>query len=162
MTRGILAASYTSVKPRATQNVMIPPASINRFGLLLKDVREARGLSQADVGEALGVDRSLISQWERGVAKRPVAVDDVNHLFELTGVPVLDWVIALGYVIRLNGIEDEAAAVLLGAYLSSSDDRRQIAQLALGLGPVHSGDPRLESLRRLSAMDRQDRQESRE
>lgn len=141
---------------------MISPASTHRFGLLLKEWRESRGLLQEDVGKELGVDRSLISQWERNVFKHPIGATEVNKLSKWSGIPVLEWVSALGYDVRLSGIEEEAGAALLLAYLRASDDRRQIAQLALGLGPVPSGGGLLESLRRLAATDLQDRLENQE
>jgi transcriptional regulator with XRE-family HTH domain len=159
---GILALLYTAVNSRVTQKVMIPPAASNRFGQLIREARERRGLLQEDVAKALGVDRSLISQWERGVTKRPVAVQDVNTLGRYLGVPVLSLVIALGYDVRLSGVEEEAGAALLEAYLLAPDERRQIAQLALGLGQVLSGGGLLESLRRLAATDHQDRPETQE
>jgi transcriptional regulator with XRE-family HTH domain len=133
---------------------MISPATGYRFGQLLRDARERRGLGQEDIAVALKVDRSLVSQWERGINKRPVSPDDVNRLSKLLDVTVLDLVEALGYDVRLSGIEDEAAAALLGAYLRASDDQRQIAQLALGLGLVLSSGGLLDALRQLAAMGR--------
>jgi transcriptional regulator with XRE-family HTH domain len=32
----------------------------------LQELRTSHGLSQADIGELLGVTRSIVSKWERG------------------------------------------------------------------------------------------------
>lgn len=137
-------------------------AAGNRFGQLLQGAREAKGLRQEDIGRALGVDRSMIGKWENGQIKRPVAPDDVNRLAELLDVPVLQWVIALGYDVRFEGIADEADAVLLEAYQQASDAQREVVRIALGLErlPATSGPGR--SLRRLAEMDRQDHQGTQE
>lgn len=111
---------------------MISPTTSDRFGLLLKETRERLGLLQEDIAERLGVDRSLISQWERGVIKRPVAADDVNRLAAVTGVSVLLWVRALGYDVMVPGVEADELD-LLEAY-------RQLppAQRELTLGQVRT------------------------
>ena len=52
----------------------------------LRQYREARGWSQGDLAEQLGVDRDTVSRWERGVqAPHPYARQMLGKLF---GVPV--------------------------------------------------------------------------
>lgn len=92
------------------------PAVRDRFGQLLKDARERADLSQEDIGQELGVDRSLVSQWERGDRKSPVSNEHVNRLSRLIRVPVLDLVLALGYDVRVPGIENEQQATVLRLY----------------------------------------------
>lgn len=132
--REILAVSYHTVNPRDTQIVMISPAPNDRFALLLRDTRTLRDLAQEDVAQALGVDRSLVSQWERGVRKRPVTGEDVGRLVKLfPEVTALRWVISLGFPLSFDGIEDEEGAVVQEAYQAASDETRRIVRLALGV-----------------------------
>jgi hypothetical protein len=104
--------------------------------------------------------RETYSQMETGRRKEPVTPQQAIALSALLGLSMFEIVSAMGFPLLFDGVDDEGAGVLLEAYLDVSDERRQIAQLALGLGPEHSGDPRLESLRRLAGMDRQDRRGS--
>jgi transcriptional regulator with XRE-family HTH domain len=56
------------------------------FGERLHAAREARGLSQAQVAERLGMSQNAYACWERKpVALRP---DQVEQLAEILGVPV--------------------------------------------------------------------------
>ena len=141
---------------------MITPVQPDRFGLLIRGARERLGRLQEDVADHLGVDRSLVSQWERGDRKRPVSVDDVNGLAGFLGISVLALVTALGYDVRFEGIRDEADAVLLEAYQEASAEQRRVVRLALGLEQQQPMTQRGRSLRRLAATDRRDRRETQE
>jgi transcriptional regulator with XRE-family HTH domain len=44
------------------------------IGRRLKELRKKRGLSQAEVGEKLGVHQSLVSEYERGTVRVPSAI----------------------------------------------------------------------------------------
>ena len=39
------------------------------IGARLRELRQQRGLTQAEVAQALGIDQSLISEYERGVVR---------------------------------------------------------------------------------------------
>lgn len=62
---------------------MPPPTSAGEFGRSLKDLREQRGATQADVAQAVGVSRPMIAQWEAGrhlpSPDRSKALDDYLH-----------------------------------------------------------------------------------
>lgn len=53
-------------------------ATLPALGSLLRQIREARGLSQSALGRAVGVDHSLVSRWERG--QRQPSLDTLRHL----------------------------------------------------------------------------------
>jgi hypothetical protein len=106
--------------------------------------------------------RETVSKIERGLLVYPLVPETTHAVSSMLDIPEPDLLTAMGYRPFLGEVEDEAAAVLLSLYLDASDDRRQIALLALMQDPAHSDDPRLESLRRLAARDRQDRQGTQE
>lgn len=47
----------------------ITPVDEKTIGKRLRDLRKRRGLTQAQVGEQLGVDQVLVSNYERGAAR---------------------------------------------------------------------------------------------
>ncbi|ACA59298.1 helix-turn-helix domain protein [Candidatus Desulforudis audaxviator MP104C] len=57
---------------------------MNRFGETLKRLRHRMGLRQNDVAGMLGVERSTVANWERGV-KQP-SLDTLIKLSETFGV----------------------------------------------------------------------------
>lgn len=50
----------------------------------IRALREAKGISQRELAEALGVDQSAVSNWERGKAE-PTAFN-IRRLADLLGV----------------------------------------------------------------------------
>jgi transcriptional regulator with XRE-family HTH domain len=58
----------------------MPPTLAGDFGRSLKELREERGATQADVAQAVGVSRPMIAQWEAGrhlpSPDRSTALDD--------------------------------------------------------------------------------------
>lgn len=50
------------------------PPRCNKFGSTVREQRETLGKSLRDVSEAIGVDLSLLSEWERG-ERRPTEAD---------------------------------------------------------------------------------------
>jgi len=50
----------------------------------LKELREEKGLSQTKLGEALGVDQTTISQYERGV--REPNIQTIKKICDFFGV----------------------------------------------------------------------------
>lgn len=50
----------------------------------IRALREAKGLSQAELAEALGVDQTTISAWERGVAEPTLF--NLRRLADVLGV----------------------------------------------------------------------------
>jgi transcriptional regulator with XRE-family HTH domain len=56
------------------------------FGQKLRDLREERNLSQAEVGKAVGVYQRHVSAWENGVNKP--ALENIMHLARFFGVSI--------------------------------------------------------------------------
>ncbi len=53
--------------------VQTPDSTVyQRFGERLRALREARGLSQREVAEAIGCTQSTYSQWERALVGVPL------------------------------------------------------------------------------------------
>ena len=50
----------------------------------IRALREAKGLSQAELAEALGLDQTTVSAWERGVSEPTVF--NLRRLADLLGV----------------------------------------------------------------------------
>lgn len=83
---------------------------MNRFGETLKHLRHRMGLRQSDVARMLGVERSTVANWERGV-KQP-SLDTLIKLSETFGVS-LD---------ELVGITRAAAPLSPACYQSLASD----------------------------------------
>lgn len=54
------------------------------MGEKIRALREAKGISQRELAEALGVDQSAVSNWERGKAE-PTAFN-IRRIADLLGV----------------------------------------------------------------------------
>lgn len=54
------------------------------MGEKIRELRETRGLSQSDLAEALGVNQSTISNWERG--KMEPTIYNVRRIADALGV----------------------------------------------------------------------------
>lgn len=69
----------------------------------IKKVREARGMTQGEFAEALGVDRSLVSRWENG--KKIPQLDTLIRISDVLNCSFLVFVdnqIAIEAMIRYN------------------------------------------------------------
>ena len=131
-------------------------------GELIRDARRTANLTQEDVAAWLDVDRSLISQIENGRSKKPMDTEKANKLVTRLGINPIILLQAMGYELAFGGIAGEADVALVAAFQDASAETQRIVRLTLGLEPVHPQAGRLESLRRLAAMDRQDHQGSQE
>lgn len=115
---------------------------------------------QEEIATALGMDRSMVGKWENGQFKRPVSAEDVNRLSELLNVPVIEFVLALGYDVRFEGIETEEEVELLEAYRRASEAQHLAVRGALLLPSRRPAGEAGKSLRRLVGRARQDRRET--
>jgi transcriptional regulator with XRE-family HTH domain len=61
-----------------------------KFLLLLKEVRQKKGLRQVDLAEQLGVPQSFISKYESG--DRQLDVLELRRICELIGISLDDFV----------------------------------------------------------------------
>lgn len=50
----------------------------------IRALREAKGLSQTELAEALGVDQTTVSAWERGVAEPTLS--NLRRLADVLGI----------------------------------------------------------------------------
>jgi transcriptional regulator with XRE-family HTH domain len=58
------------------------------FGHRVRDLRQARGLSQEELAESAGVHRTYVSSLERG--QRNVGLDNILAIAAALGVPASD------------------------------------------------------------------------
>ena len=79
-----------------------------RFGDLLRQLRESRGVGQADLARRIGISPSALSQAERGV--RGVSADTLMRIYETLGLPLGDTVERRGY--RVNRRSTQTAMPL--------------------------------------------------
>lgn len=69
------------------------------LGLRLRDCRKRTGMKQEDVGRAIGMGKSMISDWERG--KRVPSLSMTIKLARLYNVPV-------GELVDVQDVQDDA------------------------------------------------------
>jgi len=60
-----------------------PPREIDQTGLRLRWARERRGLSQAQLGEKLGVSQAAIDQAERGLTVKPKFLPEAAEILDV-------------------------------------------------------------------------------
>lgn len=74
------------------------------FGTLVKERREAKGLSQEEVADRVGMSQEWTSMVERGRVHQPrIAV--LKRLAPVLGVDIEDLVIAVGYATTKTGAD---------------------------------------------------------
>lgn len=64
---------------------MVKKKMFTNIGHFLKEKREAKGLSQTEVAETLGVKPQFISNWERGMSAPPLRL--LRVVVKLYGIP---------------------------------------------------------------------------
>lgn len=69
---------------------------VTRFGMLLKDLREKRSLSQADLADKAGLTHVAVGDWERG--KRNPRRVNVEAIAEALEVSPDDLLMAAGFI----------------------------------------------------------------
>lgn len=68
---------------------LLQPSEVGR---VIRLARDGKGLTQEQVAEALGVNQSLVSYWERGV--HAPGLEHRSALAELLEIPVQDLVLS--------------------------------------------------------------------
>lgn len=58
------------------------------FGERLRQLRRDRAVSQEDLAEAAGLDRTYVSSCERG--KRNISIENIDRLARALGVPITE------------------------------------------------------------------------
>jgi transcriptional regulator with XRE-family HTH domain len=81
---------------------------MGRLGNYLRERREGLGLTLEDVGNHVGVGKSVVSKWERGVTRK-MHTENMEKLSEILQIPV-NTIVNYGIV---DSIEDDAKAEIL-------------------------------------------------
>lgn len=111
-----------------------------RFGALLRQHRDARGLRQEDVANESGVSLSTINRWERGIVRNPVPTEIKAVCRVVRLRPIAAW-IALGALDPedvedlpdplppASPTEEEAVAIIRDPAMSDEARRNALAYL---------------------------------
>lgn len=117
------------------------------FGNLVNQLRKAKGMTQADLAEKMGITDKAVSKWERDLSYPDIA--SIPHLAEILGVTVdelltvqnvkkennksIDAIISL--VLRAIGVAMGIAVAVL-SILGALDTRSAMVMLAIGLASL--------------------------
>lgn len=102
------------------------------LGRLLKEAREARRLTQDEVGAVLGMTRGNLSQIENGHRKTVVfEPEQAIKLCRLLEIDMLDLVLAMGYPIKVPGMDDPRDVALLAAFHRQSPATQEMLRRGL-------------------------------
>ena len=117
------------------------------FGNLVTQLRKAKGMTQADLAEKMGITDKAVSKWERDLSYPDIA--SIPHLAEILGVTVdelltvqnvkkennksIDAIISL--VLRAIGVAMGIAVAVL-SILDALDTRSAMVMLAIGLASL--------------------------
>lgn len=108
----------------------------NGLGPYIKMLREARGMTQDELGDRLGVSRQRVTQLEGGRKQWPQA-DIFNSLARALETPVQEFLRRAGIVIPLTAHDELEWAV----GQMTEDGVEQIAEIARALLPRHRRRP---------------------
>ena len=117
------------------------------FGNLVTQLRKAKGMTQADLAEKMGITDKAVSKWERDLSYPDIA--SIPHLAEILGVTVdelltvqnvkkennksIDAIISL--ILRAIGVAMGIAVAVL-SILGALDTRSAMVMLAIGLASL--------------------------
>ena len=117
------------------------------FGNLVTQLRKAKGMTQADLAEQMGITDKAVSKWERDLSYPDIA--SIPHLAEILGVTVdelltvqnvkkennksIDAIISL--ILRAIGVAMGIAVAVL-SILGALDTRSAMVMLAIGLASL--------------------------
>ena len=117
------------------------------FGNLVNQLRKAKGMTQADLAEKMGITDKAVSKWERDLSYPDIA--SIPHLAEILGVTVdelltvqnvkkennksIDAIISL--ILRAIGVAMGIAVAVL-SILGALDTRSAMVMLAIGLASL--------------------------
>jgi transcriptional regulator with XRE-family HTH domain len=103
------------------------------LGSLLKERRLARNLIQEEVSAVLGVTRQRYGQIENGSSSITIPPDRATKLCRLLEIDMLDLVIAMGYPIRLPGVDRTEDVTLLKAFHEANRETQEFVRRGLEL-----------------------------
>lgn len=117
------------------------------FGNLVTQLRKAKGMTQADLAEKMGITDKAVSKWERDLSYPDIA--SIPHLAEILGVTVdelltvqnvkkennksIDAIISL--VLRAIGVAMGIAVAVL-SILDALDTRSAMVMLGIALASL--------------------------
>ena len=117
------------------------------FGNLVNQLRKAKGMTQADLAEKMGITDKAVSKWERDLSYPDIA--SIPHLAEILGVTVdelltvqnvkkennksIDAIISL--ILRSIGVAMGIAVAVL-SILGTLDTRGAMVMLGIGLASL--------------------------
>lgn len=117
------------------------------FGNLVTQLRKAKGMTQADLAEKMGITDKAVSKWERDLSYPDIA--SIPHLAEILGVTVdelltvqnvkkennksIDAIISL--ILRAIGVAMGIAVAVL-SILGTLDTRGAMVMLGIGLASL--------------------------
>lgn len=117
------------------------------FGNLVTQLRKAKGMTQADLAEKMGITDKAVSKWERDLSYPDIA--SIPHLAEILGVTVdelltvqnvkkennksIDAIISL--VLRAIGVAMGIAVAVL-SILGALDTRSAMVMLGIALASL--------------------------
>lgn len=106
--KGVLGLDFAAADGRETQ-----PVKWQAEGRALRALREAAGLTQAELGERVGMSDAIVSQWETGIKKpRRKSAESVGRALGAADEVLALYGFASGedgsVVIRLARLEAEA------------------------------------------------------
>ena len=117
------------------------------FGNLVTQLRKAKGMTQADLAEKMGITDKAVSKWERDLSYPDIV--SIPHLAEILGVTVdelltvqnvkkennksIDAIISL--ILRAIGVAMGIAVAVL-SILGTLDTRGAMVMLGIGLASL--------------------------
>lgn len=118
------------------------------FGTIVAELRKAKGMTQADLAQKMGITDKAVSKWERDLSYPDIA--SIPRLAEILGVSVDELMSAekAGSNKRLSDMEDiislilRAVGVAMGiavavlSILGGLDARTGMAMLGIGLAAI--------------------------
>lgn len=111
--------------------------STRDVGLRIREAREDQGLSQVDLGDAMGLSKTTIGNWENGF--RIPGSDDIIRLAQVLGKRP-GW---------FFGDDDVGAATVLREFLSRADNLDRLADLLQKGADLAGVEPTSQELERL-------------
>jgi len=103
------------------------------FGRFVGEARRRRGLTQEEVAGVLGMSAVNYGDMERGKRKEVLDPERSIRLCRLLNIDMLDFVVAMGYPVRMPGVSAEDVEFLKALHELTPDQQR-VLRAAVGLG----------------------------
>lgn len=107
--------------------------SVKFFGTMLKDARIRKGVSQEEMANALGMTRGNYGHMESGRRKEVLSPEQAVLVARRLDIDMLDLVVAMGYPVRVPGLENDREARLVREFRRLSPDAQRFLLRGLGI-----------------------------